>query len=86
MPRPPIEIPDPTLPPFHQLGTEIALAERHALLERVLIYPASVRRKVVKQSLNGVREASIAAEFRIPLTDVRAIMDAFTGFSEDQAP
>jgi DNA-directed RNA polymerase specialized sigma24 family protein len=86
MARRPPETADPAVPPFHQLGTEVALAERHALLQRVLIYPASVRRKVVKQSLNGVSDAVIAAELRIPLTDVRAIMEAFTGFSEDQAP
>jgi hypothetical protein len=86
MPRRPIEPADAAVRPFHQLGTEIALAERHALLERVLIYPPSVRRKVVKQSLHGVRETWIASELRISLTDVRAIMEAFTGFSEDQAP
>jgi hypothetical protein len=86
MPRRPTETADPAVPPFHQLGTEIALAERHALLQRVLIYPASVRRNVVKQSLHGVSDMLIAAELRISLTDVHAIMEAFTGFSEDQAP
>jgi DNA-directed RNA polymerase specialized sigma24 family protein len=70
---------------FHQLGTEIALAERHALLQRVLIYPASLRREVIKHTLNGVRDRSSADHLRIPLSDVHAIMQAFKEFAEEQA-
>ena len=61
-----------------QLDNAIALAERHVLMQRVLIYPPSVRREVIRQSLHGGREEWIAAQMQMPLPDVRAIMDAFS--------
>jgi hypothetical protein len=84
MPRRPTGSADPPAQTFHQLGSEIALAERYALLQRVLIYPASLRREVIKQSLNGARDSTIASQMRIPLSDVHAIMEAFNQFAEDQ--
>jgi hypothetical protein len=75
---------DPSVNRFHELGAEIALAERYALLQRVLVHPASLRREVVKQSLNGVRDSAIATSLRIPLSDVHAIMEAFNEFADDQ--
>jgi hypothetical protein len=84
MPRRPTGSADPPAPTFRHLGSEIALAERHALLQRVLIYPASMRREVIKQTLNGERDGAIALALRIPLTDVHAIMEAFNQFAEDQ--
>jgi hypothetical protein len=68
-----------------QLNTAIALAERHALLQDVLAYPASLRREVVRKSLHGMRESAIAADLRIPLPDVRAIIEAFKEFADEQA-
>jgi hypothetical protein len=67
------------------LSTEVALAERYALLQRIAVYPAATRRAVVKQHLSGAREAWIAAEVKIPISDVRAIMDAFNEFADEQA-
>ena len=68
------------------LSHEVALAERHAALEAISLYPAAVRRQVVRQSLHGLRDSTIAAELKIPVTDVRAIRDAFTEFTADQPP
>jgi hypothetical protein len=65
-----------------QLNTAVALAERHVLMQRVLIYPPSVRREVIRQSLHGGREEWIAADLQMPLTDVRAIMQAFSEITE----
>jgi hypothetical protein len=85
MPRRPTENADPPVGTLHQLGTEIALAERYALLQPVALHPAALRREVIKHSLNGVRASSIAAHLRIPLNDVHAIMEAFKEFAEEQA-
>jgi hypothetical protein len=68
------------------LSTEIALAERHALLQRVSLFPASLRRQVIKHSLNGVGESRIAADLQLSLSDVRAILETFHEFAEEQAP
>jgi DNA-directed RNA polymerase specialized sigma24 family protein len=72
--------------PSHRLGDEIASAERYAALQAISMYPPSVRRQVVRQSLFGLTDTVIAAALKIPITDVRAIKEAFTGFTEDQAP
>jgi hypothetical protein len=71
--------------PATHLSTEIALAERHALLQRVSAFPASLRRTVVKLSLNGIGEARIASDLNISLSDVRAIMEAFHEVADEQA-
>ena len=68
------------------LSTEIALAERHALLQRVSDFPASLRRQVVKHSLSGLGESRIAADLQISLSDVRAILETFHEFADEQAP
>jgi len=68
------------------LSAEIALAERHALLQRVSLFPASLRRQVVKHSLNGIGESRIAADLQISRSDVRAILEAFHEFADEQAP
>ena len=70
---------------LHQLGAEIASAERFALLQRVAVYPAALRREVVKHSLNGVPDSTIATTMRIPLNDVHAIMEAFTQAADEHA-
>jgi DNA-directed RNA polymerase specialized sigma24 family protein len=85
MPRRPTGTADPPQSTFHELAMEIALAERYALLQRVLIYPASLRREVIRQSLHGVRDAQIAHRLSIPLADMRAIMEAFSEFADDQS-
>lgn len=77
--------PDSPAHSLHQLGAEIASAERYALLQRVAVYPPALRREVVKSSLNGVADSTIAATMRIPLNDVHAIMEAFTEVAEEQA-
>jgi len=71
---------------IYPLGHEIASAERYAALQAISMYPASVRRQVVRQSLSGLSESVIAAALKIPIADVRAIKEAFTEFTEDQAP
>jgi DNA-directed RNA polymerase specialized sigma24 family protein len=85
MPRPPDPSEDAVMS-THSFGHEVALAERFAALQAISIYPPAVRRQVVRQSLHGLQEATIAAELRIPITDVRAIKEAFTEFTADQAP
>jgi len=69
----------------HDLNSAVALAERHVLMQRVLIYPPSVRRDVVRQSLQGGSEEWIAADLGIPLTDVRAIVEVFSEITEPRA-
>jgi hypothetical protein len=85
MPRRPVPGDDRSMREY-PLGQEIALAERYAALQAISMYPASVRRQVVRQSLHGVPESVIAAALKIPITDVRAIKEVFTEFTEDQAP
>ena len=58
-------------------GRAVASAERHALWQRVLLYPASQRREVIRQSVSGIRDARIARELQMPVGDVRAIAEAF---------
>jgi DNA-directed RNA polymerase specialized sigma24 family protein len=65
------------------LSHEVAMAERHATLLAISIYPPAVRRRVVRQSLHGLRDSTIAAELKICVSDVRAIRDAFTEFTAD---
>jgi DNA-directed RNA polymerase specialized sigma24 family protein len=67
------------------LRNEIALAERHVLMQRVSGFPPALRRQVVKHSLNGIGDAQIASDLRISLSDVRAIMEAFHEFADEQA-
>ena len=67
------------------LSAEVARAECHALLERVVVYPAAIRRQVVRQSLSGRAAAGIAAGLNIPISDVQAIMEAFNGIAQEQA-
>ena len=68
-----------------QLRAEVARAERYALLQRIAVHPAAVRRQVVKESLSGRRDALIAADLNIPISDVQAIMEAFNEFADEQA-
>ncbi len=57
----------------------IALAERHALWQRVLLYPAAQRREVIRRTVAGSEDpAHIANEMQMPVRDVRAIAEAFT--------
>jgi hypothetical protein len=58
----------------------IAVAERHALWQRVLLYPAAQRREVIRRTVAESEDPSrIANEMQMPVSDVRAIADAFTG-------
>jgi hypothetical protein len=79
------ENPDPPTHALHELGAEIASAERYALLQRVAVYPATLRLEVVRHCLNGVPDTTIATTMRIPLNDVHAIMEAFKEVAEEQA-
>jgi hypothetical protein len=67
------------------LRTEIALAERHVLMQRVSGFPPALRRRVVKHSLNGIGDGQIASDLRISLRDVRAIVETFHEFADEQA-
>jgi hypothetical protein len=53
-------------------------------MQRVLIYPSAVRREVIRKSLGGGREEWIAADLRMPLTDVRAIVEVFNEITDRQ--
>src|SRR5579864_8963732 len=67
------------------LSAEIALAERHVLMQRVSAFPPALRRIVVRRSLNGIGDSRIATDLKISLSDVRAIMEAFHEFADEQA-
>ena len=56
----------------------VAVAERHALWQQVLLYPAAQRREVIRRTVAGIRDARIARELMMPVGDVRAIAEAFT--------
>ena len=56
----------------------VAGAERHALWQRVLLYPAAQRREVIRRTVVGIHDARIARELMMPVGDVRAIAEAFS--------
>jgi DNA-directed RNA polymerase specialized sigma24 family protein len=70
---------------LHALSAEIAGAESYALLQRVEIYPARLRREVVRQCLSGLSDTAVATMMRVPVNDVHAIMEAFNEVAEEQA-
>jgi DNA-directed RNA polymerase specialized sigma24 family protein len=58
------------------LESEIVFAERQALWQQILVYPAAQRREVLRRAVLGIPDSLIAADLTMPLADVHAILQA----------
>jgi hypothetical protein len=69
-----------------RLTNNIQSAERHALWQRVLVYPAAQRVEVLRQSAQGTPDTLIAEGLLMPLSDVRLILQAFNQLAAADPP